>query len=388
MNQQPHPDGVRLLPWRISGWLIDSVIITVLVVAFIPQPYLDEPSHEAADWIALVVAVVLVLTRRRFPIPTLVAGVVAMAVLLVAAERPSLLMPVLLLAVYNVAVRHERRVALIAGGLTTLALAVLVIAVLEHGDVRGAGLASIAWPAFAAATGTAVRTSRENIAAANERARRAEQTRQLEAHRQVIEERLRIARDVHDLVAHHIAVINVQAGVAGHLMRSDPDAAEVALDTVRDAAGTVLDELGELLSVLRSSEDAEPTTPAPNLASITDVISSFAASGLAVEHRTSGAPRALTESAQLAAYRVVQEALTNAHKHGVDDAVVTQRFDDGRMEISVSNRVGRHDPTGSGFGLVGMRERVEAVGGTLSIDRNASGGRFEIQAVLPAGDPT
>ena len=146
------------------------------------------------------------------------AGVAATVMLVAIVDRPSLLMPVTLVLLFTVAVRHDRRTALFAGASTTLIFATMVIVLLERGDIDGAGLASIAWPAFAVAAGTTVRATRENIAAADERARRAEESRELEAQRRVIEERLRIARDVHDLVAHHIAVINVQSGVADHLL--------------------------------------------------------------------------------------------------------------------------------------------------------------------------
>ena len=210
-----------------------------------------------------------------------------------------------------------------------------------------------------------------------------EASRELEGQRRVTEERLRIARDVHDLVAHHIAVINVQSGVAGHVLRSDPDAAETALDAVRDAASTALDELAELLGVLRTAGDlGGPVDPTPDLEAIDDLISSFSASGLRVEHQTSGAPRPLSPSAQIAAYRVVQEALTNAHKHGDGTAAVAQRFDDEALEIVVVNRARSEEASGNGYGLIGMRERLEAVGGELSIDR--TDGRFTLRALIPA----
>ena len=206
---------------------------------------------------------------------------------------------------------------------------------------------------------------------------------------------------------HHPAVVNVQAGVAGHVLRTDPDAAETSLATVRQAAATAVDELGRLLSVLRAgdthtrasdtdgragqaagrAEEAAggPVEPTPDLAAIDDLISSFAASGLHVERQTSGAPRPLPPSAQLAAYRMVQEALTNAHKHGDGQASVTQRFDDTGLEVIVANRISPSASTGDGrgYGLVGMRERVEAVGGELTIDEGPE--RFTLRATFPCG---
>ena len=364
MDEQPHPDRVRLLPWRVPDWLVDVVLIGLVVLGFIARPFADRGgSVGASEWVDLAIAITLLLTRRRYPLPTLAAGVVATVAIVRISDRPSMLMPVVLVLLATVSLRYERRIAVIAGSITTVIFAMMVIALLRHGDIDGAGLASIAWPAFAVAAGTTVRTTRENLAAAQLRALRAEESRQLEAQRQVIEERLRIARDVHDLVAHHIAVINVQSGVAGHLLESDPVAASEALAVVRGAAATVIDELGELLSVLRTSEDGDgPTQPTPDLATIPDLISSFAASGLIVRHETTGTPRPLTASAELAAYRLIQEALTNAHKYGDGTGTLSLRFDDAGLEINVSNPSYDTGPSGGGFGLVGMRERIEAVG--------------------------
>jgi signal transduction histidine kinase len=146
----------------------------------------------------------------------------------------------------------------------------------------------------------------------------------------------------------------------------------------------VVDELGDLLGVLRSPDDVgDPTAPTPNLAAIEDLISSFAASGLYVRRETSGIRRDFSDSAQLAAYRVVQEALTNAHKYGDGQADVAVRFDDRGVEIAVSNSIDHSVPQGNGFGLVGMRERVEATGGMLTAAPSADGSRFDLIALLP-----
>ncbi len=389
MHEQPHPDGVRLLPWSIPGRLVDAVLIVVTALGFTIRSLVDDPNHGSADWVALAAAVVLLLTRRRFPVPTLAAAVVASTVFVAITDRPTGLLPVALVALFTVASRLDRRPAIVAGALTTAAFVFMITAMLRRDVIDGASLAAVAWPAFATAAGAAVRSARMNVAAAHERAARAEQSRELEAHRRVIEERLRIARDVHDLVAHHIAVVNVQAGVAGHLIQSDPVGAAAALDVVRDAAGTVIDQLGELLGVLRSDDDAaDPVTPMPGLAAVDDLISSFAASGLAVRDERSGAPRSLSQSAELAVYRVVQEALTNAHKHGDGTASVALRFGDDGLEVVVTNPVGTGAPPddGSGYGLVGMRERVEAVGGSVESGRVRDGREFRVAATVPRKD--
>ena len=382
MNEQPHPERMRLLPWRLPYWLGDAVLVGLTVLGLIGRQFIATDADSSIEWLAGVVAVVVILGRRRYPISALSLGVVTTAIIVAIVEEPSVIMPVVLIALFNVATRYDARTALIAGISTILIFAALVVALLEQGQIVDAGLAAIAWPAFATAAGAAVRAIRENLAGAHDRTRRAEATEELEARRRVTEERLRIARDVHDLVAHHIAVINVQSGVAGHVLRSDPDAAEAALGAVRDAASTCVDELGGLLWVLRSAGDAGGAVdPTPDLEAIGDLISSFSASGLEVEHHTSGAPRPLSPSTQISAYRVVQEALTNAHKHGDGSALVTLRFDDEAHEIVVVNRARSDAAGGNGYGLVGMQERLAAVGGALSIDR--TGIRFTVRAVIP-----
>lgn len=387
MYEQPHPTRVRLLPWHLPDWLIDAVLILVLAGGSFVRNVVDDDGDGAAAWVALAVAIALIPARRRFPVQTLVIAIVASVVAVTVTDRPNVLLLVALVAVFNVAQQYDRRVAIVAGAATTACFLLMITAVLREVPLGGAGLASIAWPAFAATAGAAVRSTRESVSAAEERARRAEESRELEAQRRVVEERLRIARDVHDLVAHHIAVVNVQSAVAGHLMESDPPAAVDALGVVRSAAATVVDQLSELLGVLRSAEAAdEPTAPTPDLAAIDDLISSFAASGLAVRHETSGAPRPMSSLAELTAYRVVQEALTNAHKHGDGTAAVSMRFDDEGLQVSVINPTSSRAADGTGFGLIGMRERVEAVGGTIEAETAPGGRQFEIAATIPAKD--
>lgn len=385
MSDRPHPDGVRLTPWRIPSWAVDAALIALIVGGFVGRLFRGgDGSFDTSEWVDVAIGIVLLLARRRFPLPALGAAVIASVVLSAAVDRPTLLVPVTIVLLFNVGLRFERRIAIAAGVLTTLAVAALVIALLRHGDIDGAGLAAIAWPALAVAAGTAIRTTRENVAAAQERARRAEESREIEARRQVVEERLRIARDVHDLVAHHIAVVNVQAGVAGHLLTTDPAAASQALDTVRDAASTAVDELGELLGVLRTADDPrDPTGPTPGLDAIDDLISSFATSGLTVEHETSGARRELSQSAELATYRVVQEGLTNAHKHGDGTANVSLAFGPDTLRVEITNGFGSAASSGTGFGIVGMRERVEAVGGSIAVDGDDARAPFRLVATLP-----
>ncbi|MBX6752256.1 MAG: hypothetical protein IRY85_21780 [Micromonosporaceae bacterium] len=254
----------------------------------------------------------------------------------------------------------------------------------------GLPLGAVAWIGMATAVGDAVRSSRAYVAAVEERAARAEQTRESEARRRVTEERVRIARELHDVVAHHIAVINVQAGLAEQSVRTRPEQAEAALGHVRQAARTVLNELTTILAVLRQPGDIDaPTEPVRGLAQLGELLDSLASAGLRVAHHQAGTARSLPPAVDWAAYRIVQEALTNAYKHGRDgSAELRIEYAPDAVIIDVGNFVdpGRLRPDAAGHGLTGMRERAIAVGGTLTAGPN--GGRFHVRAVLPTAGPS
>ncbi|MBA2949688.1 sensor histidine kinase [Streptomyces himalayensis] len=294
-----------------------------------------------------------------------------------------------LIAVYTVARTVRRRTAVIAAALTATALYVVVAYPMNSASDPEGG-AVFAWVGTFAAVGGTVRTWRDYTAAMEERALRAEARKEEEARRRVAEERLRIARELHDVVAHHIALITIQAGVAGHFLRDRPDRAEVALAHIREGGRTVLDELGSLLHVLRQSGDeadeAHPTEPVPGLSSLGRLLESLTAAGLSVRHRQAGRPRPLPTAVDLAAYRVIQEALTNAHKHGagaVAALLVDYRTDALHIEISNPVRTGPvPEAQGTGHGLTGMRERAHAVGGSFRAGAGASG-RFRLEVRLP-----
>jgi signal transduction histidine kinase len=254
-------------------------------------------------------------------------------------------------------------------------------------DDRGVpGLQTFAWGAAATAIGVAVRSSRATLAAAEARALQAEQTREEEAERRVSDERLRIARELHDVVAHHISVVNVQAGVARHLLDADPDQARAALDLVRDASKTVLSEMSTVVGLLRTAGEDAPTEPTPGLARVGELVDAVRQAGLDVTWTVSGDLDGLPPINDLTAYRVIQEALTNALKHGTGSAtmVVTNRPEG--VGIEVRNAV-EHDgrqPSGSGHGLIGMRERIDAVRGRL-VTGPGPDGAYRVSVLVPRG---
>jgi signal transduction histidine kinase len=298
--------------------------------------------------------------------------------------RRELFIAAAVIAVYTVASRANRKTAWLAGGITALAI-YLTGGIWVTDGWLGPNIAVVAWIGMATAFGDATRDRRAYLLAVEERARRAELTREQEARRQVAEERLRIARDLHDVMAHHIAVINVHAGLANHTLRDNPDKAEESLGHVRQAAQTVLDELATVLSVLRQTGDSPaPTEPVPGLSRLGDLLESLASTGLRVGHQQIGQARPLPPAVDHAAYRIVQEALTNAGKHGSGTiAHLRIEYPTDAVIVDVTNPSPKRSATtdSPGHGLIGMRERTAAIGGTFTAGQATN--QFHVHAVLP-----
>ncbi|MEU8000954.1 sensor histidine kinase [Catellatospora sp. NPDC049111] len=202
--------------------------------------------------------------------------------------------------------------------------------------------------------------------------------------RRIGDERLRMAREVHDVVAHHISLINVQAGVALHLLDDDPEQARTALAAIKTASRDTLRELRATLGVLRAVDEQAPRSPAPSIDRLDELVARFAGAGLRVDVRVTGTPRELPTPVDLAAYRIVQESLTNVHRHaGVDSAQVSIGYDTDELVLDVTDR-GRGGENADGNGLSGIRERVASLGGTVAIGPRPEGG-FTVCAVLPTG---
>ncbi|TYP90525.1 sensor histidine kinase [Blastococcus xanthinilyticus] len=386
--------------------LLDAVVSVVVVVVdyfFVPSVS-GNPAPTAAELALIGLTLAAVTLRHRWPVRALaltVAGA-SIVVLLYGIESVATLAP--LVALYAVALRSDRRTTLLAwaSSAAVLAAAGALGALAAPGDGPWQdALQVVSWSAAVAAVGNGLRNRRAYLAAVEERAARAERTREEEARRRVAEERMRIARDLHDVVAHHIAVVTVQAGVAQHLMTSQPEAATEALGTVRRSAAAVLEELGDILSVLRGP--GEPTVsgaPAPGLARLDALIESFAAAGLEVDWSLSGAPQDLAPTVDLVAYRVLEEGLTNALKYGTGTAHLSVEYRTTTLVLQVRNTVRILTPAGSahetpdgpapsgsalsgtGHGLLGMRERAAAVGGSLTAAPTPAG-TFLVTAELP-----
>jgi signal transduction histidine kinase len=201
---------------------------------------------------------------------------------------------------------------------------------------------------------------------------------------------MRIARDLHDVVAHNISVINVQANTALHLMDRQPERARSALTTINEVSRQALVELRSVLGVLRAVDESEPRAPTPGLARLGDLTDSAAAAGLAVRVEECGPPAPLPADVDLAAYRIVQEALTNSARHsGGTNATIRIAYGEGALEVEVDDDGALRPPArppgqprGTGSGIAGMTERAKALGGTLQAGPRPAGG-FAVRARLP-----
>lgn len=245
----------------------------------------------------------------------------------------------------------------------------------------------IAWIVLPAVLGSAVQLRRAYIAAVHARAEHAEQTREEVARHRVAHERMRIARELHDVVAHHLALANAQAGTAAHLVRTQPDQAGLMLDNLAETTAAALREMKATVGLLRQDSDTDtPLGPAPGLAQLKELTQALATAGLKVSTSIEGSPSPLAAGVDLSAYRIVQEALTNVTKHSTaGTARVRLVYSADLLTMTVSNDGGPATiapADGRGFGLVGMRERAQSAGGKLSAAPRPEGG-FEVTCTLP-----
>ena len=387
-------DGVTrpslpLLPPGLLDGALGLLAATWFVVVTVQiAPSAGDRRLDPLAYAAMAVAGGALAARRRQPLAVL--GVVTAALGIYALRRypGGPVFVALFVALYSVATRHDRRTGLAAGA---VAAGVLVAA----GEIGGGGpgllhLVFVGWAAAAVFLGDAVRSRRDHLAGLQERARRLERSREDEARRRVAEERLRIAQDLHDSVAHSMATINVQAGVAAHVIDRHPDRARDALVVIQQSSGEVLDELAALLGVLRVEPPSGPSlAPTPGPGQLGALVESTRRSGVDVELRMEGDLAEVPQPVGVALYRIVQEALTNVVRHAGDGARATVTVSGGGaggLWVEVADDGPRADDaggngarTGTGVGIVGMRERAEATGGTLQAGP-APGAGFVVRA--------
>ncbi|MCC5036329.1 histidine kinase [Streptomyces sp. WAC 00631] len=400
---------------RGTGWREGAVTATAFALCLLGGVVRVDDTLSAPPAAAYVIAVVscaVLPLRHRAPLAVLAAttAVGLLVPLLGLLLTPLIVAPAVITAhSYALAARTERS----AASAVSLASAALVASIPLSGDFSWKDASRMgvvaAFPLVAGVLGRSVRNRRAYLAAVEERARRAEESRDHEARRRVAEERVRIARELHDLVAHQITLANAQATVAAHLFDTRPEQTRKSLGELVETTGHALDELRATVGLLRQSGDASgdvsgPAEPAPGLSRLPALLESFRRAGLEVTVHQDGTARPLPPGVDLTAYRIVQEALTNVTKHaGTGGAQVRLGWNRDRVTITVADDGGgartapnastgpraSTEPSGStvpdrppGYGLIGMRERATAVGGKLSAGRRPEGG-FLVSAQLP-----
>jgi signal transduction histidine kinase len=400
MTERPPLRTVRRMPLRAPDALVTAAVAgaMVLTISVASEDGATEPDV-LAYLLGLTVAALLP-ARRRWPMGVLI-GSVGVLLSYFALGYPAFAPAVALAAAtyYAALAGHIRSAAVLLAGVLTFGVGWQTLGEdASLASVVGTGtLADASLMAAVLLLGEAVRSRRAWAAEVRRRLARADADRERDAARRVEEERLRIARELHDVVAHTIAALNVQAGVAADQIDDEPEQAKAALRTVRRASREAIAELKATVGLLRNGGGGDaPRAPAPGLAGLDGLVRTAAAAGVEVGVSVAGAERPLPAAIDLTAYRIVQESLTNVVRHaracsvtvhlGYDtDALVVRVHDDGRGEATTGDHRGAFNGS-PGYGLVGMRERAAALGGTLEAGPAPQGG-FCVSARLPTGAP-
>lgn len=383
-------DGVDLLRHRRRGVPVGDRLALAFAVGLLVVQALGnnegatgvEPrGFDAGAALLLAGAVGLVVGARRAP------GVCALGALAVTVAwyqsgyTSGLINVPCLLAFYQVGLTGDRRRQLLVGGVT---VAAMLVAMLAAGDESVTSVAAaVGWTMAAILFGEATHNRRALMAEYEARALRAEAERDTEAERRVAQARLEIARDLHDVLAHTVSVMTVQAGVGQDAIVRGSDGAAAALGTIRAAGREAMEEIQALVAVLRNGTDPD-TAPAPRLDRVQDLVAATEAAGVKVDLAVDVAPGVVTDVAQLTAYRVVQESLTNVVRHArAGNVAIAVRVEGNDLAVDVADDgvASAHAAT-PGFGIRGMSERVESVGGHLDAGPQPAGG-WRVRARIP-----
>ena len=369
--------------WRVD--LLPALLIGAFQIGVTHVAGRQQPERQALDALGitlLAIASLALIGRRRWPVATLGVAVASTLAYVVLNYPQGPIWLSLIAALFNVMIRGYRLVAwgtLILGYLAFTWLPYLV----GREPRAPSAIAVVSVGAWLLVLGTVAEIARFR----RERSLEAARMRAEEARRRASEERVRIARELHDVLAHNISLINVQAGVALHLIDEQPEQARTALAAIKQASKEALGELRSVLSVLRQNDEAPPPrAPAPSVARLEGLVSRASAAGLTVRTEVSGTPRTLPAGVDLAAFRIVQEALTNVARHA-GRATATIRVSYGEDDLTVQvddngNGAGQPSTSGGGNGIPGMRERASALGGELEAGPRPDGG-FRVLARLP-----
>jgi signal transduction histidine kinase len=385
--------GPRLVRWwrSIPPLVADAVLAAVILAVTLVEISLNDESlsgRNRAVSIALLVAMsVVIVFRRRWPVAVwLVSG--ALVTIYGVASFPDPVLPYgPLVAVYTVAAYTSWRTSMTAGVVTAVVVAASMI-IDPHDDIVDWLIAFLS-TTTAWLIGNNVRTYRAYTQELEAKAARLESERRAEAERAVADERLRLARELHDVAAHHVSVIALHAEAGQSLLPDDPERADQAFGVIGQVARTTLTELRRVVGVLRDDDGAAPLVPQPGLQQLPALVREVERAGVPVTLTVSGAPGPISPTLDTSAYRIVQEALTNVLRHAgpatahvtvtyEPDAVAVEVLDDGAGPIG-SAPAESHN---GGHGLAGMRERAAMFGGTLTAEARPERG-FAVSARLP-----
>ncbi len=361
---------------RGLAWDTVLALVVLVIGLFGTRGAANFQHRDPVDWLAyllVVIAALALVPRRIWPLATLAVTAAATSAYLILGYPYGPIQISLVIAVFTVAHRLPLRWSAVATGLATVAL-------VAHGYVGDSGADPIgvlpfsAWTVVPFAVGVVVRVTVE----ANARSR-AEQVREY-----AYEERLRVAQEVHDVVGHGLAAINMQAEIALHLFPKRPEQAGEALSAISRTSKEALDELRATLAVVRRSDPSGVRAPTPGLARLKDLVDRMAGTGVPVAVEVTGTPRDLPAAVDLAAYRLVQESLTNVLRHaGAATATVRVCHEPDGLTVTVTDTGrGQTVPKHDGHGLLGMRERVTALGGTFEAGPAPTGG-FRVRGSFP-----
>jgi signal transduction histidine kinase len=381
----PPPDHPlnTALGWRIPGWLLDYGPVAFIFAIGVAETYWHRAQpHSAHAGLVLIMMAGALIVRRRWPL-----GVLAVLLALTLVGRyPALDLPVLF-AVFTVAeYRDRRRVAIAA----VFAAAVLIFATPLHtGHIAPRGvIPQLVAVGLAVAAGLYLRTRADYIIGLRERASRVERERELLSDQAVADERVRIARELHDVVAHNVSLMVVQAQALAATANGDGAETE-ALNRIGDLGREAMSEMHRMLGVLRLQDDpSAEREPQPGVRDLEALVSRARETGLEAELVVVGEPRELAPGVDLSVYRIVQEALTNVIRHAQARRVdIRLAYRPGRLEVEVvddgSAAVPVPDAPNDGHGLVGMRERVGLLGGELIAGPRLDSAGYRVYALLP-----
>ncbi|MBO8188691.1 sensor histidine kinase [Streptomyces spirodelae] len=370
------------LPDGRTADVVPACGVLLLGAVWGSAPLIREPAEPwpvtILGWLLTGAVCGALYVRRRYPVAVTVFVLAATALYYVTSTYDGPLVVAVIIALYSVAAEGRLQAALALAAVVVIGVGIGALA--GNNDINSVAVFMLTgWLVAVVALGT---MRHRRFAYAEEAARR-----------RVTEERLRIARELHDVIGHRISLINVQAGASLHRLQKHPGEAEEALAAIKENSRDALRELRATLGVLRQVDEAAPTQPAPGLARLDDLVASAKPTGLDVRVHSQGRARQLPAAVDLAAFRIVQEALTNVTRHAAGATSVDVRLDFGERELALAveddgkvtgaldRRAASHGST-RGSGIAGMRERAAMLGGELAAEPGPNGG-FAVTARIP-----